>query len=284
MVVESAEDRQQLPTGWQSPDKELLDILHAPPFPRVWIGPTGEYMLLADPVLYPPLSELAAPMHKLAGLRVNPAINSHQGHHGSKFPRLLSVENGTETPLELPADTEIHSVKWTADGQRFALMVRSTDHVGLWVGSVSGEMSEIDGLSLNPLLGVAVSWLPDQERMLARRIPERGAAPQLPKTPTGPQILEGSKASARSTYEARNLLETAHDDALFEYYASSELVILDPTTEEVNVVGESAPYIKARFSPSGEYLLVERLVSPWSHEVAWWRFAREVEGWTVEGE
>ena len=88
-------------------------------------------------------------------------------------------------------------------------------------------------MALNPLMGTAVSWLPDQERLLVRRIPERGPAPEPPAIPAGPEILEGAGASARSTYEARNLLETAHDDALFEYYTTSELVIVDPATGKV---------------------------------------------------
>ncbi|HSL81430.1 MAG TPA: prolyl oligopeptidase family serine peptidase, partial [Thermoanaerobaculia bacterium] len=37
-------------------------------------------------------------------------------------------------------------------------------------------------------------------------------------------------------------------------------------------------------SPDGSYLLVERLVPPWSHEVAWWRFGSEVEVWSAAGE
>ena len=36
-------------------------------------------------------------------------------------------------------------------------------------------------------------------------------------------------------------------------------------------------------SPDGKYLLVEYLVEPWSHEVAWWRFASEIEVWSPEG-
>jgi dipeptidyl aminopeptidase/acylaminoacyl peptidase len=84
---------------------------------------------------------------------------------------------------------------------------------------------------------------------------------------------------ARSTYEARNLLETAHDDALFEYYATSELVIVDPAKGTLKVLGEPAVYTTSDFSPDGAYLLVERLVGPWSHAVPWWRFASELEIW-----
>jgi dipeptidyl aminopeptidase/acylaminoacyl peptidase len=148
---------------------------------------------------------------------------------------------------------------------------------------VKGEVIKIEDIALNPLMGTAVSWLPDQGHLLVRRIPQRGPTPEPPAIPAGPEILEGAGASARSTYEARNLLETAHDDALFEYYTTSELVIVDPATGKVKVIGAPAPYTTAEFSPNGEYLLVERLVGPWSHEVAWWRFASEIEVWNDKG-
>ena len=173
---------------------------------------------------------------------------------------------------------------WTVNGKRFALIVIHTDHIGLWVGSVEGEVKKIENFALNPLMGTTVSWLPDQKRLLVRRIPQRGPAPEPSAIPAGPEIVEGVGASARSTYEARNLLETAHDDALFEYYTTSELVIFDPATGEVKIVGKSAPYYTAEFSPDGEYILIERLVKPWSHEVARWRFAREIEIWNAQGD
>jgi hypothetical protein len=127
MTVASAgasDDSLQPATEWQSPPEELLEVLHAPQLPWVWTAPTGEYLLLADPVLYPPLAELAAPMHKLAGIRVNPAINGRHGRHGGTSPRLVRVEDGATTPLDLPADAEVHDVKWTVYGKRFALTVR----------------------------------------------------------------------------------------------------------------------------------------------------------------
>jgi dipeptidyl aminopeptidase/acylaminoacyl peptidase len=276
-------DSLQPVTGWQSPPEDWLKVLYAPQLPWVWTSPTGEYLLLADPILYPPLAELAAPMHKLAGMRVNPATNGYHGRHGGTSPRLIRVKDGITTALDLPPEAEVHDVEWTVDGQRFALTVGLADHFGLWVGSVAGDVTEIEDLTLNPLLGAAVTWLPDQKRLLIRRIPQRGPAPEPPVIPAGPEILEGVGASARSTYEARNLLETAHDDALFEYYTTCELGIVNPETGTMKVVGNPALYSTVQFSPDGEYLLVEQLVGPWSHEVGWWRFASEIEVWNNKG-
>jgi dipeptidyl aminopeptidase/acylaminoacyl peptidase len=282
-IAGAAEGIGQAPTGWQSPPEDILEVLHAPQLPWVWTSPSGEHLFLADPVTYPPLAELAAPMHKLAGMRVNPVVNGFHGVQGATSPRLVQVESGAETPLDLPVDVEVDDVTWTADGRRFAITTKHADHMGLWVGSVEGDLTEIKNVALNGLLGTAVQWLPDQQRLLVLRIPERGPAPPPPAIPIGPAILEGTGASARSTYEARNLLATAHDDALFEYYAISEPVMVDPAKGEVKAIGQPALYAMAEHSPDGNFVLVQRLKRPWSHAVPWWRFAREVDVWDAEG-
>lgn len=282
--VGASENSLRLTSKWQAPADDVLEVLYAQQFPQVWAAPTGEYLLLADLVLYPPLAELAAPIHKLAGIRVNPVTNSHHDRRGATSPRLVQVKDDVTTRLDLPVDAEVYEVRWTADGQRFALTIRHANHIGLWIGSVRGEVTQIEGIALNPLLGNAVSWLPDQKRLLIRCIPQRGPVPEPSAIPMGPDILEATGTSARSTYEARNLLQTAHDDALFGYYTISELRVVDPATRQMEVIGSPAPYSMARFSPSGEYLLVQYLVGPWSHEVAWWRFASEIEVWKHTGE
>ncbi len=220
-TIRAADTTQQSKSGWRKPPEEVMEVLHAPQLPTVWTAPTGEHLLLADPVLYPPLAEMAGPMHVLAGMRVDPTTNNTHGRHGATSPRLVMVEDGAETPLDLPKDVEVHAVSWTVDGQRFALTTRHADHMGLWVGSVKGDLKEIEGVAVNQLLDTGVRWMPDQQRLLVRRVPKRGAPPQQPAIPAGPEILEGKSAKARSTYEARNLLETAHDDALFSYYTTT---------------------------------------------------------------
>ena len=272
-------------SNWKSPPEQILDVLHAPQLPWVWTAPTGKHLLLADPVVYPPLAELAAAKHELAGIRVDPLVGGIHGRHGATSPRLVEVQSKSGDPksLALPEGAEVHNVAWTADGQSFALTVRHADHLGVWVGSAKGELHELKGLAVNPLLDSAVRWMPDQKRLLVRRVPSRGKAPQAPAIPAGPAILEGEGAIARSTYESRNLLKTAHDDALFDYFGTCELVIVNPLDGETTQIGKPGVYVESDASPDGEYLLVERLVGPWSHAVPWWRFAREIEVWDAGG-
>src|SRR5215468_11209690 len=62
--------------GYKKPPKEVLDILNAPVTPGASVSPTRDNMLLATGLRYPPLADLAQPMLRLAGNRINPASNS----------------------------------------------------------------------------------------------------------------------------------------------------------------------------------------------------------------
>ncbi len=268
---------------WKSPEQDILDILYAPQLPRTSTSPSKTHMVLTDPIIYPTLSELAAPMLKLAGTRVNPKNNYYHGRHGGTSPRILTVKDGKTVSLNIPEEAELLETYWTSDGRRFALSVGFENRIELWLGDISGHVEKVPNMILNPLMDEAVKWFPDQEKLLVRRIGARGNPPQKPPIPIGPKILEDTGASARSTYEARNLLETAYDDELFSYYTQCELVIYDTKTKQEKIVGPSATYMTAEVSPDGNYFLIERLKQPWSHEVAWWRFANDVEVWDLKG-
>ena len=269
---------------WQSPDEDILKIVHAPTLPRMSISPTKTHILLRDPILYPSLSELASPMLKLAGTRVNPRNNYYHGSHGGVAPRILEINTGKTIPLAIPNGSEMLSINWTLDGQRFAVSIGFEDRVELWLGDIHGNMEKVPGVILNPLMDRAFRWYPDQERLLIRNINYRGEAPSSPTIPIGPKILEDAGAKARSTYEARNLLKTQQDDEMFSHYTQCELFIYNTKTKEKKKIGPAATYTNASISPDGKYILVERLKKPWSHEVGWWRFAKDIEIWDNEGE
>jgi dipeptidyl aminopeptidase/acylaminoacyl peptidase len=282
-IVAQTASNEDSENTWMSPDEDILKILHAPQLPRTSISPTRTHMLLSDPIIYPSLSELASPMLKLAGVRVNPKNNYYHGRHGGVSPRILTIEDGSTVNLDIPEGAEVMSTSWTVDGQRFALAVGFEDRIELWLGDISGEVEKVPGMILNPIMGSAIDWFPDMETLLIRNISYRGDPPKKPSIPKGPKVLEDAGAVARSTYEARNLLETAYDDELFTHYTQCELVVYNTRTREARVVGPAATYADASVSPDGNYLLIERLKMPWSHEVAWWRFAHDVEVWDVEG-
>ena len=145
--------------GWQTPSEEIMKVLHAPELPLVWTAPTGEYLFLAERLSYPTLAEMGAPMHKLAGMRINPATNGFHGQNwGGISPYVIRIEDGVRTAIDLPAGAEVFEVAWNVDGRRFALTVEFPDGFELWVGSVDGKISKIENTLINPLMANPLSY------------------------------------------------------------------------------------------------------------------------------
>jgi len=158
--------------------------------------------------------------------------------------------------------------------------------VELWVGDVAtAKVHLIDGIRLNPVLGYAIAWMPDQKTLLVKTVPAgRGMPPTEPRAPIGPRVEEsGGVAAASSTYEARDLLRTPYDADLFEYYATAQLAIVDVTSGAATIVGSPDVLAKVQAAPGGQYVLVERVRRPYSFIRPYNRFPTEVEVWDTSG-
>jgi hypothetical protein len=83
---QSAQEEQPVLHGSQNAPRPIPEILNARPTPLVQVSPDGKWLLAADRLPYPPISDLAQPMLRLAGLRINPATNCR--HHPTRFTGL----------------------------------------------------------------------------------------------------------------------------------------------------------------------------------------------------
>src|SRR5215213_3383548 len=81
--------------GYQKPPQPVLDVLNAPVPPQGVISPARDYMLLVQGVRYPPISELAQPMLRLAGLRINPNTT---GPHRENYFVAMSLKKVADGP------------------------------------------------------------------------------------------------------------------------------------------------------------------------------------------
>jgi dipeptidyl aminopeptidase/acylaminoacyl peptidase len=111
---------------------------------------------------------------------------------------------------------------------------------------------------------------------------KRGAAPAEPRVPLGPNVQESyGKAAPVRTYE--DLLKNSHDEDLFDYYATSQLVIVDLQTLHARPIGNPAIYESSQWSPDGKHLLIERIHRPYSYLLPAEAFPKEVEVWDRTG-
>ncbi len=78
-------------TAYQKPPRPVLDVLHAPLPPAAVVSPTHDRLILAAPVRYPPIADLAEPMLRLAGVRF---LLVNRGHHAAPRPEGEPLQPG----------------------------------------------------------------------------------------------------------------------------------------------------------------------------------------------
>jgi dipeptidyl aminopeptidase/acylaminoacyl peptidase len=270
---------------YQVPPKEIVDILDAPPLPTASVSPSRQVIALLERPSMPPIADLAQPMHRLAGLRINPRTNGLHRAQTLRAITLKSVADGTELKVTVPANPKLSWIGFSPDGARFAFTHTRDTGIELWMGdAATGQAKAISTATLNGAWGTPCAWLAESSALLCRFVPpSRGPEPAAPQVPGGPNIQEnlGSRAPVR-TY--RDLLTSAHEEALLEHYGTSLLAIVDAASGARRPVGAAGLYETASASPNGDYVLVTRLKRPFSRLVPAEDFAKDVEIWNRRGD
>jgi dipeptidyl aminopeptidase/acylaminoacyl peptidase len=286
-------------TPYQKPPQAVLDVLNAPLTPTLTISPTHHFAMQGQPVRYPPIAELAQPMLRIAGMRINPKTN---GLHNTTFNSSLSlrkIPEGTEINVELPANAKLTLGHWSPDATRFTFTNTTERGIELWLGDTTGKTRKIEGVRINgvmagPALGGGgrggagagpsdVQWMPDGKTLLVLMVkPNRGPAPAEPLVPTGPHVQESlGGAAPEVTHE--DMLQNPHDEDLFEYYATSQLALVDAATGKATPIGKAGIIESARISPDGKSLLVTTIHRPFSYLHDARAFPKEIEIWDRTG-
>ena len=270
-------------SGYLVPPKAIVDILDAPPPPTVEVSPARDVIALVERTSMPTIAELSQPMYRLAGVRINPRTN---GLHRAQLARaitLKSIADGAERKVTLPANPKLSWIGFSADGKRFAFTQQRDTGIELWVGdTATGQAKSITAGQLNATLGTPCEWVGGGGSMLCGFVSPNRGAPPVSGVPTGPNIQEhrGGLAPVR-TYQ--DLLASAHDEALFDYYATSQLAFVDVASGQRTPVGAPGVFATLAPSPDGNFILVRRARRPYSWLVPYQNFPATVEVWDRQG-
>ena len=268
--------------GYQKAPPPISDILNAPPTPLVEVSPNSKWLLAADRLANPPITDLAQPMLRLAGLRINPATNGR--HHPLRYVHLhLYYTLGNEqADVTVPRDAYLSAPVWSQDSQHFAFTNTTSNGIELWIGQIGTyTAAAVPKVRMSAVLGEPFQWMPDGKTLLVQTVPEtRGNPPTAPKAPDGPIIQESDgKIAPVRTYE--DLLHDAHDEDLFDYYATVQLALVKDG--KATPVGRPGIFSRVEPSPDGKHLLVVRIHRPYSYILPESEFPREVEVWNLTG-
>jgi hypothetical protein len=251
---------------YQKPPAAIEELLDAPLTPVVKPSPDRSLLLVQQPQSFPTIAEVAQPRYRLAGIRFNPATNGPSREVSIVKLWLQAVAGGAQQPIAgLPAALKASHLTWSPDSKHVAFVQRENNGLQLWLVDVAKAAARRVGtFRLNAVLGEPCEWLAGSQSMLCKIVPvARAAAPASSEVPSGPNVEENlGKVTPARTYE--DLLKTPADEAIFAFYATSELALvsLDGAFRSLPVTGLMT---KISPSPDGRFAFVEIEHRPFSY-------------------
>ena len=207
-------------TTYLTPPREIVAAFDAKPLPDAMLSPSRKVMALAQRRAQPTIAMLSQPMLRLAGARINP---KNFGPHRTALIyaiTLKKIADGSEVALTVPPHANLAHLEFSPDGSRLAYTNTTPSNIELWI---SGKKVADH---LNATAGDPCDWMTNTT-LVCKFVPANlGPAPAEPKVPSGPNVQENEGKTAQvATYE--DMIRTAHDEDLFEYYFTSQLALVD---------------------------------------------------------
>ena len=286
-----------LPTdeSWLAPPKLVTDIISAPKEPSVMLSPDGRQMLLIESAPMPEIADLARPMLRLAGIRIEPRSHSkfrtrfrsvitcqavdpsqNSSDRVASSEQRVSIQhpdlNFSQTEV---SDRKIGAIGWSHDSHHFAFEVLHEKGTALFVASVAS----MDAVLVHPNICTVLvdfEWMPDGKSLVMAVLPESlpSNTEEGPSIPLGPRIEEtDGDTSPTRTYQ--DLLKNPHDEDRFAQIVTNEIITVQLDGKVLHRL-PPAMYASAAPSPDGEHLLLTTLNRPFSYLLTWHSFAMSV--------
>ncbi len=263
---------------YQRPPDEIAKLIEAPLTPLITLSPDHTWMILLERSDFPSIEELSRPELRIGGIRINPDnFGPSRGNYYIGLSAKKLSDNQSYPIKNLPTPLLLSNASFSPDSKKMAFLQNEPDGIELWiVDMISLTASKVSNRKINSVFGGAYYWLSDSQHILFTAVPTSpGSLPKPSRVPTGPVVEEnlGKKAPNR-TYQ--DLLKNPHDEALFDYYGTSDMVLKNLQGEE-KTISASALHFANSPSPDGKYILRKTIHKPYSYIVPYTRFPQKVD-------
>nr|MCU0367768.1 prolyl oligopeptidase family serine peptidase [Cyclobacteriaceae bacterium] len=262
--------------SYQRPPEEIASLLEAPLTPAVNFSPDKQWMLLMERSDLPTIEQLSRPELRIAGLRINPENFGPSRANYIIGLKLKRLSDGQVFEIKnLPSSPLFSSISFSPDSKKAAMLQNETDRIELWIIDLATQSAtKFTERKINNVMG-GFTWLSDSQTILFAAVPQNSKPlPEKTRVPAGPVVEEnlGKKAPSR-TYQ--DLLKNPYDEAAFDYYAKSDLILQTLSGQEKTI---STASIHSDFSPSpdGKLILTEITVKPYSYLVPAGLFPKQI--------
>ncbi|XP_061350120.1 probable glutamyl endopeptidase, chloroplastic isoform X3 [Gastrolobium bilobum] len=290
------EDESTSGVKYRDPPPDIKDIVDAPPVPALSFSPRRDKIIFLKRRALPPLADLARPEEKLAGIRIDGNCNSRSRmsfYTGVGIHQILPDGTlGPETEVHgFPDGAKINFVSWSPDGWHLSFSIRVNEENSdsskfrVWIADVetgkARPLFQSPNVHLNAVFDNYV-WVGNSSLLVSTIPSSRGAPPKKPLVPGGPKVQSNEEKNIIQVRTFQDLLKDEYDEDLFDYYATSQLVLasLDGTTKDI---GPPAVYTSMDPSPDHKYILISSIHRPYSFIVPCGRFPKKVELWSADG-
>lgn len=284
-------------SSYKEPPAPIPALLDAAPSPTASLSPDRRWLLVMERPSLPPISEVAAPELRLAGLRIDPRTYAGSRDTFMTGLKLIAVPQAPAKPVkgrkpasavsvpatssvQIPDGRRILQAFFSPDSKSLAIILSSDAGLELAVADVAtGATKRLTEPKLSGVLTSPCAWSASAALVCLMRT--EGPPPQKGTVPTGPAIQETKGATtANPTYQ--DMLQDAGDEAIFEHYATSRPVRITLDGAAVPI-GPWNLYRRVLPSPDGRYVMVQKISRPFSYVVPFTRFATSTEIWNSDG-
>ncbi len=251
---------------YKKPPKEIYDLVMAKATPTINIDSKGNWMLIMERSSMPGIDELAQPELRIAGLRINPNNFGPSRAASILNFKLKNIKTGIEYPItNLPQNLKAGNVKWNPEENKIAFTNSSSKNIDLYVIDIATKKAaKWSKNNVNSVMGNNYDWIDNNTILYSAVNKPLNMAPPKLLAPTGPVVQQNlGKIAASPTYQ--DLIKSPYDEALFEFYATAQL-IKNSNGNEIKI-GNAAIFNDINISPDRKYLLLQKIDKPFSYLV-----------------